>query len=464
MSYAKRKRDYMTSYDNLWKDVLKAVEISKYFSDDIFHSWIEKTTLLSIENQIAFVAYKTVITYHIINKVAEKELFESTLSDLYGSPVTIQFVDQKDAGTFKSLEPTAIQKEIEIKQSDINEDYTFENFVQGNSNAEAYAACLACCNEIGKHSFNPIMLFGNSGLGKTHLLHAIANYLKKERPEVKVFYAYSGDLVTILLNAMKTKNVFGNTVDQVKKQLSNYDYFLIDDIQNLRKTASQEVFFTVYNQLIAKNAQIIITSDIHPNELVDIEPRLVSRFQAGLSINISKPGFDTSKAILLKKIERNEDSCLISDEVIDYLASKFSDDVRNLEGGLNKLIFNATLENPDIIDLEFAQRILMKEPVIVNKNELTTKQIKKAVTRFYGLTYKDIEGKSRQKNLMNARHVFVYLSRELLHKPYVSIGQELGNRDHTTVSSSYERACQLLDKDAAFKMAVEKVKQMLEGN
>ena len=133
-----------------------------------------------------------------------------------------------------------------------------------------------------------------------------------------------------------------------------------------------------------------------------------------------------------------------------------------MEGSLNRLIFNATLENPDVIDINFAQRILMNEVIVNENDELTIKKIKKAVTRFYGLTYKDIEGKSRQKKLMNARHVFVYLSRELLHKAYISIGQELGNRDHTTISSSYERACQLIKNDVNFKMAVEKVQEMLE--
>ena len=147
---------------------------------------------------------------------------------------------------------------------------------------------------------------------------------------------------------------------------------------------------------------------------------------------------------------------------MDYLANKFSNDVRNLEGSLNKLIFNATLENPDVIDLDFAQRILMKEPIVSSESELTIKKIKKAVTRFYGLTYKDLEGKSRQKKLMNARQVFIYLSRELLHKAYVSIGQELGNRDHTTISSSYESALKLMKTDQTFKMAVEKVQSILE--
>ena len=451
----------MSSYNQLWKDVLNTVKETNYFSDDIYHSWIEKTELVTIDKGIAYVSYKTVITLHILNSENNKALFEDILSELNGSKVTIQFIDQKDVSNF-TIEENRIEQSIDIKQSDINPEYTFENFVQGNSNAEAYAACLQCCNEVGKHIFNPIMIYGNSGLGKTHLLHAIANYIRKQRPEAKLFYAYSGDLVTILLNAMKSKTIFGNNVDQVKQQLASYDYFLIDDIQNLRQSSSQEVFFSVYNQLISNNAQIVLTSDIHPNELVGLQTRLISRFTAGLSVNISKPEFDTSKAILLKKIEGNEDTCQINEDVLDYLASKFSDDVRNLEGSLNKLIFNATLENPEVIDLEFAQRILMKEPFISNKNELTTKQIKKAVTRFYGLTYKDIEGKSRQKNLVNARHVFVYLSRELLHKPYVSIGQELGNRDHTTITSSYDRACYLIKNDKAFNMAVEKVKQMLE--
>ncbi|MCI7802323.1 MAG: chromosomal replication initiator protein DnaA [Erysipelotrichaceae bacterium] len=451
----------MTSYNELWNQVLHAIQESHYFKDDIFHTWIEnKTSLFNIDNQTAYVTFKTMITHQLLSQENNKQLFESTLSELYGEDLSIQYFDYKEANQF--MPSIQVQKKTEdIAQSSLNPDYTFENFVQGYCNQEAYAACLSCCTQI-KHTFNPIMIYGNSGLGKTHLLHAIGNYLKKERPEVKVFYAYSGQLVTILLDAMKTKNIYGNTVEQVKEQLSNYDYFLIDDVQNLKQSSSQEVFFTVYNQLIARNAQIVMTSDMHPNELSGLQNRLISRFSSGLITNISKPEFDTSKAILRKKLEGNEESILIQDNVLDYLASKFSDDVRNLEGSLNKLIFNATIENPEVIDLDFAQRILMKEPVIINQDELTMKQIKKAVVNFYGFTYKDLEGKSRQKNIMNARQVFVYLSRELLHKAYVAIGQELGNRDHTTILSSYERARQKMENDKAFSMAVDKVKATLK--
>lgn len=450
---------FTSSYDEIWKQTLDHIKQSNFFTEDTF-SWISKTTLFKIEDDIAYIAYQYMVTKTILTRKENEEFICAVLGDILGSTVRMQVIKNTDMVNLLPNEKIR-QKTSKLLETTFNEEYTFENFVSGKSNREAYAACLSCCKK-GPHMFNPIMLYGNSGLGKTHLLHSIGNYLKQQRPECSVFYAYSGDLITILINAMATKSVHGNMVDEVKEQLMNYDYFLIDDIQNLNRESSQEIFFTVYNELIKRGAQIVITSDMHPNELNGLPKRLISRFNAGLSINIDKPEFETSKAILQKKIEGNQETCQIEEEVIDYIALKFSNDVRNLEGSLNRLIFNATLENPDVIDLAFAQRILMNEVIVNESDELTIKKIKKAVTRFYGLTYKDIEGKSRQKKLVNARHVFVYLSRELLHKSYASIGQDLGNRDHTTISSSYERACQLIQKDVSFKMAIDKVKEALE--
>ena len=448
------------SLDSTWEETLKKIEESGYFSEDTFHTWIEKTNLFRITDNTALITYRSIVTRNILSKPDATAVIRDTLSEVLGRDIEIELIEYKKALTMLP-EMDLDNRTQNLVRTEFNPEYTFENFVQGHSNAEAYAACMACCNQPGS-VFNPLLIYGNSGLGKTHLLHAIGNYLKKEKPEARVFYTYSGDLVTILLDAMKTKNIHGNTVDKVKSQLISYDYFLIDDIQNLQQSSSQEVFFTVYNALLAKNAQIVITSDIHPNELTGLQSRLISRFTSGLSVNISKPEFETSKAILKKKIEGNEETLNISEDVLDYLANKFSNDVRNLEGSLTKLIFNATLENADVIDLDFAQRILMKEPVVTTPSQLNIKKIKKVVTRMYGFSYKDIEGKARQKRLANARHIIVYLSREMLHKPYVAIGQELGNRDHTTISSSYDRACQLIDNDKEFKMAVEKVKQLLE--
>ena len=446
------------SYTSIWNETLQKIQESNYFDSHTFNSWISKTTLFKIEDNIAYVAYRSTITFSILKKQKEKELFESTLSEVWGDTLTIQFIHQRE------MEKMMPEEVVKQRTNKFNPSYTFENFVEGNSNAEAYAACLACCTQTTSHLFNPLMLYGNSGLGKTHLLHAMGNYLAKEHPECKVIYMYSGDLVSLLIEAMKTKNVHGNTVERVKEQLLDCDYFLIDDIQNLQQhSSSQEIFFTVYNQLIQKNTQIIITSDMHPSEISGLQSRLISRFVSGLTISISKPEFETSKAILKKKIEGREESVNMSEDVIDYLAGKYSNDVRNLEGTLNRLIFNATLFNPDVIDMDFARKVLIKEPIVSQSDELTIKKIKKAVTRFYGLSYKDLEGKCRQKFIANARHLCVYLSRDLLHKSYVSIGQELGGRDHTTISSSYERAKKLIQKDEAFKTAVEKIRSTLDS-
>ena len=447
------------SYASIWNETLQKIQESNYFDSHTFNSWISKTTLFKIEDNIAYVAYRSTITFSILKKQKEKELFESTLSEVWGDTLTIQFIHQRE---MEKMMPEEVVKQRTnvLLENKFNPSYTFENFVEGN----AYAACLACCTQTTSHPFNPLMLYGNSGLGKTHLLHAMGNYLAKEHPECKVIYMYSGDLVSLLIEAMKTKNVHGNTVERVKEQLLDCDYFLIDDIQNLQQhSSSQEIFFTVYNQLIQKNTQIIITSDMHPSEISGLQSRLISRFVSGLTISISKPEFETSKAILKKKIEGREESVNMSEDVIDYLAGKYSNDVRNLEGTLNRLIFNATLFNPDVIDMDFTRKVLVKEPIVSQSDELTIKKIKKAVTRFYGLSYKDLEGKCRQKFIANARHICVYLSRVLLHKSYVSIGQELGGRDHTTISSSYERAKKLIQKDEAFKTAVEKIRSTLDS-
>ncbi len=446
------------NYEQLWNQVLNAIKAAGVFDADTF-SWLTKTTLFRIDDSSAYVAYRSVISYNLL--IHNQELFDDTLSELWGAALTCTFVPYKD---MEQMMPEVVVQERTntLLECRFNEDYTFESFVEGNSNQEAYAACLAVCTGSPGKMFNPLMLFGNSGLGKTHLLHAVGNYLRKEKPGTRVLYMYSGDFVSLLIEAMKTKNVHGNTVERVKEQLLDCDYFLIDDIQNLQHVSSQEIFFTVYNKLLQQDTQIIITSDIHPSELSDLQPRLVSRFASGLAINISKPGFETSKAILKKKLEGREELCQIEEDVIDFLALRFSNDVRNLEGSLNRLIFNATLFNPPVINMEFASSVLETETIIEGDTaDLNVKEIKKAVTRYYGLAYKDLEGKSRQKRIVNARHICVWLCRELLHKPYAVIGVELGGRDHKTIASSYERASKLMKTDDDFLQAVEDLRSRL---
>ena len=207
--------------------------------------------------------------------------------------------------------------------------------------------------------------------------------------------------------------------------------------------------------------KIIITSDIHPSELKGIENRLISRFLSGLKVRVASPEFETAKAILKKKIEGRDETVMIEDEVLDFIATKFSSDVRKLEGSLNELFFKAILDNPGIIDLNFARSVFEDEPVIVMEEELNVSRIKKCVCEYYGLTQTQIESKSRTKQIANARHIAVYLCREHLQIPFVKIGIEFGNRDHSTIMSSFEKAKKLMKKDNAFNTAVRQIESKL---
>ena len=276
----------------------------------------------------------------------------------------------------------------------------------------------------------------------------------------------------------KTKNIDGNVylsqVESFTQGKPPYPIFvskeflhpgervlLIDDIQRMKQSASQEIFFNLYNKLISANKQIIITSDIHPSELKGIENRLISRFLSGLKVRVASPEFETAKAILKKKIEGRDETVMIEDEVLDFIATKFSSDVRKLEGSLNELFFKAILDNPAIIDLNFARSVFEDEPVIVMEEELNVSRIKKCVCEYYGLTQTQIESKSRTKQIANARHIAVYLCREHLQIPFVKIGIEFGNRDHSTIMSSFEKAKKLMKKDNAFNTAVRQIESKL---
>ena len=260
----------------------------------------------------------------------------------------------------------------------------------------------------------------------------------------------------MLIDAMKNK-----TVEDVKERISKVDYLLIDDIQRLTQSASQEIFFNLYNKLVSDNKQIVITSDMHPAELKGIENRLISRFSSGLSITIGSPEFETAKAILRKKLEGRQDDIIIEDAVLDYIATRFSSDVRKLEGTLNELFFKAILYNPETINLEFAKEIFKEDPSFSKSENITPAKIKKAVCDFYGLTKHQIESKSRTANIANARHIAVYLCRKHLEMPFAKIGFEFGNRDHSTIMSSYEKMVKMLKEKESFQQAVIKIENKL---
>lgn len=439
--------------ENIWQTTLNLIENSGHFDPTVFNTWIKESELYDLDEDFATILVPYKINKHIM--MGSIDYIQQILSGVIEHDIACQIFLKEEMDRISNSSVAKARNEI-MFENKIKEDYTFDNFIVGKSNREAQAAALSCCYYPGKFN-NPLFIYGNSGLGKTHLLHAIGNYILSNKPDAKVLYIYSEDFVTLLIESMKNK-----TVEEVKERIAEVDYLLIDDIQRLTQSASQEVFFNLYNKLISNHKQIVITSDIHPNDLKGIENRLISRFSSGLSVAIGAPEFETAKAILSKKIEGREDAIMIDDEVLDYLATKFSSDVRKLEGTLNELFFKAILYNPKRIDLAFAKEIFKEDPVMLReRSDLTVKQIKQAVCDFYGLTRHQIESKSRTKNISTARHIAMYLCRKHLEMPYVKIGLEFGGRDHSTVMSSYEKMVKLLKENDAMMQAVIRIEHQL---
>lgn len=438
--------------EQIWQKTLQLINESAHFDDAVFNAWYkEDSHLFDIEDDFA-----TIVVPYKINKqimMDSIDLIQQKLSDVLDMKVSCQILLKSEVDM---LQPSSvIKRRNEILFEDkVKKEYTFDSFVVGKNNREAHAAALSVCYYPGKFN-NPLFIFGNSGLGKTHLLHAIGNYVKANKADEKVLYIYSEDFVTLLIEAMKNK-----TVEDVKEMICSVDYLLIDDIQRLKQSTSQEIFFNMYNKLISDNKQIVITSDIHPTELKGIENRLISRFSSGLSVSVGSPEFETAKAILQKKMEGRSDEIMIDDEVLDYLATRFASDVRKLEGTLNELFFKAY--NPERIDITFAKEIFKENPIVVKQeDELTPKRIKNAVCEYYGLTRTQIESKSRTKNIANARHIAIYLCRTHLEMPFAKIGFEFGNRDHSTIMSSYEKMMKLLKEKETFQQAVMQIESNL---
>lgn len=353
-----------------------------------------------------------------------------------------------------------INNEIFDYEDNLNSELTFESFVVGNSNRIAQNASLAVAMKPGI-SYSPLFIHSQSGLGKTHLLNAIGNYAKKRNPSLKILYTSSENFVNEYIKSIKE-----NTVEQFNFKYRHIDVLLIDDIQFIAtKEASSEVLFNIFNELKKNKKQIVITSDQPPRELKGMEGRLVSRFTQGLTVSIDNPEFETSTAILRKKIELENVDFPITDEVIDFIASHFNKDVRELEGSLKRLLFYKLICGKKLneINLDFALEAFADTYIEKKeKRELTVDIIKKTVADYYNLTVSQINSKSRTSNIIIARHIAMYLVRNLIQDiSFIQIGHEFGGRDHSTVMKACDKVQKNIQKDMNYKKAIEEIKNKI---
>lgn len=440
-------------YNDIWNQVKEKVQqINGGKIDDIvYRTYIQDTTLIDLTDKKAIISTKLQIQTLLLEN--EKKYYSEVLSEVLKRSVVCDFVLEGTYTQTKEINPSAMNQPEPVIHDNVLPDFTFDNFVIGDNNKEAHSAALACAFNPGKF-YNPLFIYGDSGLGKTHLMYAIGNYIKKNHPEKNILYIPASEFIDRFYLATKNKNI-----DGFKAEMNMLDVLLVDDIQILAgKDKTNELFFQIYNSLVNNRKQIILTSDKPPLELNDIEERLISRFSSGLSVTISSPEFNTRLEILKMKLEskKNDFTTLCDEESLSYIATNCTGDVRALEGMLNRLVYySINFGNGHTVTLDFtieALKDVIANPNI-NKNNVSPSFIISTVANYYGLTKQQILSKSRIKAITTARHISMYLCRKHLDLPFKKIGSTF-KCDHTTVISACDKIEKRLKDDTQYQIAV----------
>ncbi len=431
---------------NLWQQFLD--KIYNEVNSASFHAWFSDLKLISISNDKIVIQVPMEIHKRILNE-NYYSLIDDTFFKLTNINYSFEFVlkDELDISPEEVISEQSVDNSQIIEeewQSNLNPNLNFDNYVVGDSNRLAKVAGMAVAEQPGK-IHNPLFIYGKSGLGKTHLMHAIGNYIVANSKK-KVLYTtsdwFKDDYVNITNNSGKDSNV--DVVSDFKRKYRDIDVLIIDDIQYLvGAEKTQQEFFHTFNALHQANKQIIISSDRSPDDLKLLEERLRSRFMWGLPVDIYPPDFELRCKILRAKLKNMTISTKIDENVIEYIANNCQNDVRYLEGTLNRLMTYTAMIVPDKIDLNFAIEALGD---FFNQNIYTNSSIEgiqKAVATYFKITVEDLKGKRKSANIAYPRMIGMYLAKTLTDENFNRIGLEFGGRDHSTVI----HACNRIEKD-----------------
>ena len=346
------------------------------------------------------------------------------------------------------------QQVYEELDSQLNPVYNFENYYSGVSNKLARTAGESIAEKPGKTAFNPLFLYGESGVGKTHLVQAIGIRIKEKDPSARVLY-----LSSHLFQVQYTNAVRSNTVNDFINFYQSIDVLLIDDIQDLAgKTGTQNTFFHIFNHLHQNNKQLVLTSDRPPVSLEGMVPRLLTRFKWGLTAEVERPDYELRRNILLNKI--HQDGLPISEEVVDYIARNVADNVRDLEGIIVSLMARSTIFNREIT-IDLAERVLSTS-VHVEKKQVTIELIQEKVCGFYDMDPKLLQAKTRKREIVQARQISMYLSKKYTDYSLSRIGDILGRKDHATVLHACKTISEQLEIDKALRANVLEIEESLK--
>ena len=441
--------------NNIWDLFLE--KMKQQINPMHFETWFADTKLISLDENCA-----KVLVPMSVHKKHLKENYNDLVVELFteitGTNFNFEYVLEEELKNNIVINTDEIGVPSISFDSNLDSRYTFDNFIVGQSNKFAKATSLAVAEKPG-YMYNPLFIYGKSGLGKTHLMHAIGNYISKNS-NMKVLYVTSEKFVEDFINIYR-KNKNDNNfedVDSFKKRYRDIDVLMIDDIQYLEiANKTQQEFFNTFNELHCNNKQIIISSDRSPDDLNKLEERLRTRFNWGLTIDILPPDFKLRMDIIDKKIEANNISCEFPNDVKEYIASNCTSDIRKLEGAITRVFAYSIIMNGSEITLDLAIEALKDYFVksIISKNKVD--QVQQVVAAHYNITVEDLKSKKRNANISVPRQVAMYICRTVLEESLPKIGMEFGGKDHTTVMHSVDKIKKEITNDASFKNEIDKL-------
>ncbi len=450
--------------EQLWQAILGELELT--LSKANFTTWFKNTFIVSQENSCIVVGVpngftKTWLENKYQNEIvtALKHITNNTINQIFykveinNKPTNLANLKEK-INNFNCNSNTEEKEEgCPKNQFGLNPKYTFDKFIVGKNNELAHAAAKAVSKALGS-AYNPLYIYGQAGLGKTHLLQAIGHEILNNKPNIKLLYLTCEKFTNEFINTLRT-----NRANEFQQKYRNIDVLIIDDIQFIAgKEQTQEQFFHTFNDLYQKDKQLIISSDRSPKAIQNLEQRLQSRFEWGMTADISTPDYETRVAILEQKAMDKNFS--LEKNIISYLAENIQSNIRELEGALNHLYARFQLNNHKPT-LDEVKSILQSINTIIPKSSLSNKSIIQTVSEFFNISTTEIIGISRKKELVVPRQIAMYLMREELETSFIKIGHELGNRDHTTAMHAYTKIKEEFNNDGKIKQNILLIKQKL---
>jgi chromosomal replication initiator protein len=452
------------THEELWQSVLGQIEFE--VSRANFATWFKHTSIHGVDEGVATIAVPNAFAKEWLEKKFHKQIIKSLRSSspeirnasyVVHSGSSPQAIIKKKVPEAQIIDEQLDFKEFSVdRETNLNPKYTFESFIIGTFNEFAHAAALSLTQNLGA-LYNPFFVYGGVGLGKTHLLHAIGNQVKKDHPDYKVLYLTSERFVSELIAVIQNRE----PIHAFKDKYRNVDLLIIDDVQFIAgKAKSEEEFFHTFNSLYERGKQIVFSSDKPPQAIQNLEERLRSRFEAGLTADISEPEYEARLAILKTKAEAKEYSP--PQEVLEYISSLIQKNIRELEGALNLVIAKSKLKGRPLT-LEEA-KVSLEQIKMRSKKVVTVSQIIKVVSEFYDLGESGLFERSRRREIVKPRQIAMYLLREDYHGSYPFIGQKLGGRDHTTALHAYEKISGELKQDLQLVEQVKLIRAKLYEN